>query len=557
MEVVYFVLAGFLFLVAKMFYDQKNERKKLREKLRNQFGKVPTWEYSSEKYESIQKYYLSKKEEALDVDDITWNDIDMDDIFMLLNNTCTSIGEEYLYATLRKLSYKPEKLLKIDELANYFAGHEDERVNLQEILCHIGRTNRISVYEYINALEGIQEESTGLHLLQAFGLLASICLIPFKTTIGVFATVGMIAVNMITYFKSKQKMEAYLNIVDYISKLLVSVEELNKLHCEAIAPIVDEIVTSSKKFKEFKRGAKLIGGSGSGDLADIIMDYFRMLFHIDIIQFYRLIRIFRKHRNELNVMYENVGFIDTCIAVASFREMIPYYCIPELSSNKKPSLDVEEVYHVMIQNPVVNSIKEKRSVLITGSNASGKSTFIKTLAINTILSQTIYTSLSKSYRASYFCIASSMALRDDIFSKESYYIVEIKSLKRIIDRLNPEIPMLCFVDEVLRGTNTLERIAASSEILYSLANANAICFAATHDIELTHILEDSYSNYHFQEQIVDNNILFDYKLYEGRAVSKNAIKLLSIIGYSDDIIKKATNAANHFLTSGEWDKIVR
>jgi DNA mismatch repair ATPase MutS len=80
-----------------------------------------------------------------------------------------------------------------------------------------------------------------------------------------------------------------------------------------------------------------------------------------------------------------------------------------------------------------------------------------------------------------------------------------------------------------------------------------LCFAATHDIELTHILENYYSNYHFQEQVVDNNILFDYKLYAGRAVSKNAIKLLGIIVYSDDIIQSASDSANHFLTEGTWE----
>ena len=145
-----------------------------------------------------------------------------------------------------------------------------------------------------------------------------------------------------------------------------------------------------------------------------------------------------------------------------------------------------------------------------------------------------------------------MALRDSIFSNESYYIVEIKSLKRILDHVNDDIPMLCFIDEVLRGTNTLERIAASSRILYSLSGQNAMVFAATHDIELTHILESEFSNYHFQERIEGNQVLFDYKLYQGKAVSKNAIKLLDMLGYPGDITSSAKQAAEDFLTDGEW-----
>jgi DNA mismatch repair ATPase MutS len=258
----------------------------------------------------------------------------------------------------------------------------------------------------------------------------------------------------------------------------------------------------------------------------------------------------------LNRIYKNVGFLDSMIAAASFRKLIYYYCEPKLTKSGHPHLMVTDLYHPLLEKPVPNSITEERSVLLTGSNASGKSTFIKTLAINAILTQTIFTSVSKSYQASYFQIYSSMALRDNILSNESYYIVEIKSLKRILDSVNNEIPTLCFIDEVLRGTNTLERIAASSRILSSLARMNTMVFAATHDIELTQILENDYSNYHFQERIENNQILFDYKLYQGKAISKNAIKLLNMMGYPKKIILSAEDAAEEFLNKGEWGKMI-
>ncbi|MDD3174603.1 MAG: DNA mismatch repair protein MutS [Herbinix sp.] len=268
-----------------------------------------------------------------------------------------------------------------------------------------------------------------------------------------------------------------------------------------------------------------------------------------------MLSFLKSNRSILNRIYTNLGFLDSMIAAASFRVMLPLYCKPELVKSSRPHIGVTDLYHPLIEEPVLNSITENRSVLLTGSNASGKSTFIKTLAINAILSQSIYTSISKSYRGSFFMTYSSMALRDNIFSKESYYIVEIKSLKRILDRVNNEIPTLCFIDEVLRGTNTLERIAASSRILSSLARKNTLVFAATHDIELTHILENDYSNYHFQEKIEENKIIFDYKLYKGKAISKNAIKLLNMMGYPKEIIASAEGAAEEFLKTGEWSNI--
>ena len=149
-----------------------------------------------------------------------------------------------------------------------------------------------------------------------------------------------------------------------------------------------------------------------------------------------------------------------------------------------------------------------------------------------------------------------MALQDDLGNSESYYIVEIKALKRILDVMDmSDVPVLCFVDELLRGTNTVERIAASSQILYSFTNRNVMAFAATHDIELTSILEKYYSNYHFEEEVSDDDILFNYKLFKGRATSRNAIKLLGIIGYDKEIIQTSELMAEAFSRDGKWGNI--
>jgi DNA mismatch repair ATPase MutS len=108
---------------------------------------------------------------------------------------------------------------------------------------------------------------------------------------------------------------------------------------------------------------------------------------------------------------------------------------------------------------------------------------------------------------------------------------------------------------VLRGTNTVERIAASSQVLLYLAAHNCLCMAATHDIELTYILENYYQNIHFQESISDSGMVFDYKVYDGRASSRNAIRLLSLMGYDEAIVREADGRAGHFLHSGIWKEI--
>ena len=217
------------------------------------------------------------------------------------------------------------------------------------------------------------------------------------------------------------------------------------------------------------------------------------------------------------------------------------------------SLAVTGLYHPLLLEPVKNSIRTEQGVLVTGSNASGKSTFLKAVAINALLAQTVHTCPAESYRGGLYRIFTSMALRDNLESGESYYIVEIKALKRILDAVHADpSPVLCFVDEVLRGTNTVERIAASTQVLKSLHRPGVLCFAATHDIELTRLLETAYDNYHFEEQVEGDDIRFNYQLMPGRAGTRNAIRLLGIIGYDEDIIREADRMAEEFLRTGEW-----
>ncbi|HCA70232.1 MAG TPA: hypothetical protein DEP17_07510 [Lachnospiraceae bacterium] len=556
MKYVFIILVVILFLFVLSLWNEKQLAKKRKAQLKKEWGQIPEEEYTSEKFDSLKEFYRSIQEDRYDVDDITWNDLDVDDIYMLMNNTQSSIGEEYLYALLRKPCLSKTELEERNRLIHFFNHKEEQRIALQTAIKSVGKLQQISVYQYINRLDEQKSQSNLPHYFMAFGLLLSVGLIFVNPAYGGICTLIFAVNNIIQYYKRKAEIDKYLTVVAYILRLLDSIGDIEKLNIEEISQYTDTLRKDKAVFKPFIRGAAILTSrSVSGNLLDTFVDYLRMLFHLDLIKFNSMITIFKKNREVLNRIFINVGLLDSMVAVASFREMLPYYCEPELTKGGRPFLSVTDLYHPLLSNPVPNSISETDSVLITGSNASGKSTFIKTMAINAILSQTIFTSISRKYRASYFIVFSSMALRDNIFSNESYYIVEIKSLKRILDHINPEIPILCFIDEVLRGTNTLERIAASSRILASLAQKNALVFAATHDIELTHILEEHYRNYHFQERIADNQILFDYQLHSGRAVSKNAIKLLGVLGYSRKIIDEAEQAAEEFMRVGEWSKI--
>lgn len=556
MQYIFYGLIIVLALVIWSMVNDNNLKKKLQIKLKQQWGEVPEEEYTSEKYKSLKAFYLANKDDRLDIDDITWNDLDMDEIYMLMNNTQSSIGEEYLYALLRKPCYSQEELSERNRLIKFFSDNEEKRIQLQTKLNPIGKIRSVSVFEYINRLEEQNAKSNLIHYFMILALVVSISLIFINPSLGGICTIVVVVNNIVQYYKEKANIEIYLMVFSYILRLLDGVKEIYKLSIPELSTYTDQLKQDVDHFKNFKRGSSwLTSKKVSGDFFGAVLDYIRMLIHVDLIKYNSMLSFLKKNRITLNRIYVNIGILDSMTAAASFRAYLPGYCEPELRKANHTGITVTDLYHPLLDEPVVNSISEKGSVLLTGSNASGKSTFIKTLAINAILAQTIYTSVSTSYKGSFFMIYSSMALKDNIFSNESYYIVEIKSLKRILDRVNHEYPILCFIDEVLRGTNTLERIAASSRILASLARENTICFAATHDIELTHILDEDFSNYHFQERIENNQILFDYKLYKGKAVSKNAIKLLAMMGYPKEIIASAEGAAEEFLSRGEWSRV--
>lgn len=558
-KVVIAVIIILVFLIAKGIFDERVYRNRLYNRLKNTWGQPARDEYSHELMEAI-KYYYNQNTVKGDIDDITCNDINLDAIYQRINSARTSIGEEYLYALLRRPVADTSELNERERIINVISGNEEERIKLQMALNNMGKLNKISVYEYFERISDMEKESKWYHLLCGMALAVSICLCFFKPASMILIMVAVVIYNVITYYKSKAKLDSYIQIFSFVVRTVMQSRDIANVKIDGIEKYQQQLNECTGKLKKFSKNSWLIsGGMMSGDLLDSLMDYIRILFHVDLVKMCHMIDELKKYEKELFEIYNIIGYIDSLVSIASFRAGLDEWCVPVLYNagcdKRGVSLEFEELYHPLIDEPVKNSVKADRSILLTGSNASGKSTFIKTVAINAVFAQTIHTVLAKKYCSCFYQIYSSMALRDDIFNSESYYIVEIKSLKRIMDNVeHAEIPVLCFIDEVLRGTNTLERIASSSQILKSISKHKAMCFAATHDLELTKILNNYFDNYHFEETVKENNVLFDYKLRSGSTKTRNAIKLLNMIGYSRDITSKAEAAAGRFLENGYWDE---
>lgn len=529
-------------------------RKKMRAKLLASFGKVNNAEYTYEEFENISHFFRNMSYSDFEIDDITWNDLDMDRVFLLINNTNSSIGRDYLYKILREPVSDKSILDEREHLINFFENNPKERTEIMLLFNEIGFSKKISIADYMNNIFSLKPQSNLFHYSIIILMIASLCYTLFIDPVG---GIGLVIVAfgaaIISYYRIKSRIDSFFECIRKLVTMIDASKKISAMNISDLSEYNEKLASYAKHFGKVSRGSFLLASRDktSGSIGDIILEYLKMFTHLDLIKFNSMIRHIGKSKTIVIDMMNCLGLLESMISVASFRHLLPYMCEPEFDN--AAGIEAKDVYHLLLSEPVANSISESRPVLITGSNASGKSTFLKSTAICALLAQTINTCPCRSYKAPFFRIYSSMALADNLEEGESYYIVEIKSLKRIVDASKKSgAKILCFVDEVLRGTNTVERIAASSQILKNLADNGVMCFAATHDIELTHILEKYYANYHFTEEVRNKQIVFSYVIQNGRAVSRNAIKLLEIMGYDNAIISSAKDRADDFIKKGIW-----
>ncbi len=553
------IVTAIIFAVFLIGYrNSKIEEKKFIMKCADEFGSAPSARLKKQR-DDISGYF---KENISDysVDDITWNDLDMHTVYDRLNYCETSSGEEYLYYMLRTPQTEDTGIFaKMEKELEALSGSEDERCKIKQCLLRVGKSGKYSIYDYLPLIDKANPGSDGFHILMLIIMAGSIfSMVFFNFMIGFLILITAMAINVVSYYKIKASLQPYMVTFSYVLRLIRGGRELLSLEDCTFYDEIREIKECTIDLKSFTKGSWiLMSGSkvmGSGNPIDILMDYARMLTHIDLIKFNSMYRKLQDKKESVHKLTKDIGYIDSVMSVCYYRASLDRnYCKPEFLTEKH--YEIKEGCHPLMNAPVPNTFTADRGFLITGSNASGKSTFLKMCAINTILAQTIHTCICKEYRASFFRVFSSMALKDDLNLGDSYYMVEIKSLKRILDaKDDSRAAVLCFIDEVLRGTNTVERIAASSKILEFFANHkdSVMCFAATHDGELSDILGKLYDIRHFEGEMKENDVLFDYKLKDGPATKRNAINLLRTIGYNDMIVREAENMAIRFENTGDW-----
>lgn len=540
----YFIISPLALIALIVFSRIKKNRfiREGKERLRQQWGNEHIEQRDMADIDKLHKFLSKGREDSFIIDDITCRDLNMDSVFAKVDHTKSMPGMNYLYDILRNPLFDKGELERRNKIINSFRDNKDLSIEVQWPLSILGKQDGNHIFLFFE--NGLNVKTNKLILYRILSILSylSLILLLVNRQLGFTVFILVLMANAGIYQSNKNRVYEEMEVFRFLGNLLKCLDGIVKSDMGGIDIDKDNLKAMLKSTSRISKHISKLSTSayGTSDL-QILMDYGNMVTLKETIRFYKTVNLLNEYREDFIEIYKAIGEIDTYIAIASYKVSLDYYNEPKLiEDTSKTYLYTEGMYHPLLDNSVPYTFElDNKGALVTGSNASGKSTYLRSIGVNALFAQTLYLVFAKEYRANYFKLLSSIGTTDSIEDGDSYFMTEAKSLKRVVDSLNPDQPVLCILDEIFRGTNTLERISAAKEVLDYMIDRNTLVVAATHDLELTTMVNDRYDNYHFQEDIKENDIEFDYVLRKGPATSRNAIAILRYLGYPKEIHENA------------------
>lgn len=269
----------------------------------------------------------------------------------------------------------------------------------------------------------------------------------------------------------------------------------------------------------------------------LIHPVINVLFFFDIIQTYRLYKWKRKNSNNIEKLFYTIGEFEALSSFANLSHNNPKWHFPDISSEHF-IFKAKNIGHPLISEDkrVLNDFKiigDSKIAIITGSNMSGKSTFLRTIGVNIVLSMAGSCVCAEKLALSHVKVVSSMRISDSLKENTSTFHAELKKIGNIVRLVENKEKVFLLLDEILKGTNTNDKYLGSVALIKQFIKNNAVGIMATHDIPLAKLhddMPDNIENYHFDVQVNNNELFFDYKLYRGICKSLNASILMKKIG---------------------------
>lgn len=469
------------------------------------------------------------------VDDKTWADLEFPEIFARMDTTVTPVGSQVLFAQMRRYVDDPATL------AQRCADHAELAQNpalRESIQLQLAPLQDDAAADVAELLYGERPDRPNRAARLKSWSLGSLALLVLVAAFGwpAWIWLAVIPVNAAIIFRGVWWRTHESEMLKHAATLLDVADKLAGLRAPPgvlpqLAALRDEAPSRAavRRILFWYALMKL-------PLLSSVFAILNFAFLAELVIHARTIDRFLASCARLHATFELVGEIDAAIAVASYLQQHHQHCLPQVVPGR--TLAITDGCHPLLPDGVVNSVRlQQQSLLVTGSNMAGKTTFIKMLACNAILGQTLGFCLASVATLPRANVMASIHGLHSVAAGKSHYFTEIETIDAFIRGDARGRDRILVIDEPFSGTNTVERIAIARAVLEALGT-QAIVLVTTHDVELQAMLGDRYALCHFQEN-PDVDGYFDYRLRPGPATERNAIRLLERLDFPRDITTHA------------------
>lgn len=465
-------------------------------------------------------------------------------LYQLMNRAATFPGKDLLASWLSSPS-KAEAILERQQAVKELAVKADFKLDLQARLlfangADAGKLDKLFVYL-----------STPLHLQGEQWLRLYIKIAPYLLLAAIAGSLFLPVINLLTIAIAIFNLGilvsrgAYIGksgfIADKIGDVLgayadvfktIEAEQWQSADCKKLA---DELIIkgTSKKIKELSSLINKLSYSMIMIVGFILNVFFLWaLKQILAIEDWK-----RDNKDSLQSSFDVIGEFEALISLTGLNRNYPEWTFPQIASGEGYTYRAKNLAHPLITNGRVANDFELDNALkvdiITGSNMAGKSTFLRTIGINAVLGLCGAPVCADSLELSVIRIITYMRIKDSLNESTSTFKAELDRLQMLLAAVEQEEKVYFLIDEMLRGTNSVDKYLGSKAVIKQLIAKKGVGQVATHDLQIAR-LEDEYPNYvrnfYFDIQVIDGEMLFDYRIKHGECKTFNASLLLRRIG---------------------------
>lgn len=475
------------------------------------------------------------------------NDLDIvgeNSIFQLLNITNTHTGRKIFANNLLKPDKDREKIYLKQEAIKELG----EKLDLVQEIEYLTYKNKKdlkdpeTLIKYAESKENLFKSKFIKNLIKFMPVLVFSIIISgifskslFMFYIGLGVLIVQVLIWLLSMFRNSQiletvnylkyNLETYLEVLKLLEKEDFSSEELKRIK----ETMFSQGQSSIDAIKELDKITQIIN-IRSGGISKLLLN---VLFLWDYQCIFLLEKWKNKYGKKVKGWIEGIGEIESLISFSVLNNINSHITFPEIVDGKSRII-AEELGHPLInmEDRVDNDIKLDNEIfIITGSNMSGKTTFLRTIGINLVLAYNGAGVCAKSMELTILDIITSMRIVDDLKGGISTFYAEILRIKRIIDRAETQDNMIFLIDEIFTGTNSVDRILGAKNVIGNLNKDNIIGMITTHDLELCALdSRKRIRNFYFEDKYDGKTIKFDYKIKLGKSTSTNAKNLMNLAG---------------------------